>query len=216
MPQPRKRYSVVNPDLQRVLDDIQGKTPTSRPTDIGSPGTIERDASRAANQSDRGIPGNSFRDVGNRYPYNPSPAQRSVRDSILRKKPAGKPINPFPAGTIEGDATSAAGQSYLGDPHNAFRDVGNRHPYNASPVQRDLFGNIQGPGALVEFPPPQEKQPNLPEQPARKLGELHVLPGTSFGLNQDVSQAEDEKVRRMSSEDKLRVVSSANRLKPNC
>jgi hypothetical protein len=50
----------------------------------------------------------------------------------------------------------------------------------------------------VEFPPPLEKRPKSPVQSKRRLGALYP-----FGINYSKSQAEDEKVRSMSLEDKL-------------
>jgi hypothetical protein len=198
MPQPKKRQPVNNPDLERVMNDIRGIKQTGQSVNPLSTGTIESDALNAVGQSVRGTSGNPFRGVGNGNPYNPTPAQKRVSDDILGRQPTEKIINPFPAGTIEGDGLNAVGQSVRGNSGNSFRDAGNLNPYNPSPVQRRLFNDVQGPNNFVEFPPPLEKRPKSPVQSERRLGELYP-----FGINYSKSQAEDEKVRSMSLEDKL-------------
>jgi hypothetical protein len=198
MPQPKKRQPVNNPDLERVMNDIRGIKQTRSSVNSLSTGTIESDALNAVGQSVRGTSGNPFRSVGNGNPYNPTPAQKKVSDDILGKQSTAKIINPFPAGTIEGDSLNAVGQSVWGNSGNPFRDAGNLNPYNPSPAQRGVFNDVQGSNNFVEFPPPLEKQPKLPTQPERKLGELYP-----FGLNYSANQTEDEKVRSMSLEDKL-------------
>jgi hypothetical protein len=196
MPQPKKRHPVNNPDLERVMNDIRGIKQTGQSVNPLSSGTIESNALNAVGQSVRGASGDSFRDVGN--PYNPTPAQRRVTDDILGKQPTAAIINPFPAGTVEGDALNAVDRSARGIPGNSFREAGNRRTYNPNQAQRGVFNDVQGSNNFVELPPPLEKQPKLPAQSERKLGELYP-----FGLNHSVNQAEDEKVRSMSLEDKL-------------
>jgi hypothetical protein len=109
MPQPKKRKPVNNPDLERVVNDIRGIKQTGQSVNPLSTGTIESDALNAVGQSVRGTSGNPFRGVGNGNPYNPTPAQKRVSDDILGRQPTEKIINPFPAGTIEGDGLNAVG-----------------------------------------------------------------------------------------------------------
>jgi hypothetical protein len=180
------------------MNDILGKKSTERIVSPFPAGTTEGDALNAVDQSARGTSGNPFRDVGNRRTYHPTPAQRRVSDDILGKKPTEKIINPFPAGTIESDALNAVDRAARGISGNSFREAGNRRSYNPNPAQRGVFNDVHGSNNFVELPPPLEKQPKLPAQSERKLGELYP-----FGLNHSVNQAGDEKVRSMSLEDKL-------------
>jgi hypothetical protein len=179
MPQSKKRQATNNPDLERVANDIRGNRQAGQRQNPFSRGTPEAEALEAVNQMINGIPAGQRR--------------------------AGQRQNPFPPGTIEGNALNSVDQSVRGVSGNSYQDFLDRHPYNPNAAQEQIFNDIQGPRNPITLPQPLDTWPTrtAPVQTGRRLGDLQMLPGNNFGLNQGQGQSVDDQVRGMSLENKL-------------